>query len=57
MYGYRTNEDGSETLAYTINAEGRVDCVHLGTGCCQQCVDADERLVRRRGTIIVSKDA
>ena len=53
IYGYRTNEDGTETRAWSVNNAGRVDCIHLGSGCCAGCVTADSRLLRRRGTVVV----
>ena len=53
IYGYRTNEDGSETLSWRVDDAGRVHCDHLDEGCCGDCVTADERLVRRRGTVVV----
>jgi len=53
IHGYRTNEDGTETRAWTVGSDGRVNCIHLDGGCCAACVEADSRLLRRRGTVVV----
>jgi hypothetical protein len=53
IYGYRTNEDGTETLAWRVGPDGYVMCDHADDGCCADCVGADERLLRRRGTRVV----
>lgn len=46
--GYRTNEDGTQTLAWEVGADGFVTCAHAEEeGCCIPCFEADERLFRR----------
>lgn len=46
MYGYRTNEDGTETLAWSVTDAGRVICIHNEQRVCGHCLEADERAVR-----------
>jgi hypothetical protein len=45
--GYRSNEDGTETLAWEITTDGNVRCDHDTNGCCTACYKADSRLYRR----------
>lgn len=44
--GYRTNRDGTETLAYEVGEDGTVSCVHDAPDCCVPCFEADARLFR-----------
>jgi hypothetical protein len=44
--GYRTNRDGSETLAYETREGGFVACVHDDPNCCIGCFEHDHRLFR-----------
>lgn len=45
MYGYRTNEDCTETLAWTRHEDGTVTCIHDSRHVCAPCREADERIV------------
>lgn len=42
--GYRTNEDGTETLAWSVKDDGTVVCIHDSVHVCRPCRDADERI-------------
>lgn len=54
--GYRTNEDYSQTLAWTIReADGLVECVHTAPECCARCVKADRRLFRNYDGQVVAR--
>jgi hypothetical protein len=44
IFGYRTNEDGSETRVWVKRADGSSFCVHNAANVCKGCVEADERL-------------
>ena len=46
MYGYTTNEDGTETLAWSVTETGAVVCIHDTERICANCLEADERAVR-----------
>jgi len=54
--GYRTNEDGTQTLAWQPREDGTVECVHEAPNCCVGCFEADERLFRNiEGDVIVGQ--
>lgn len=47
MYGYTTNEDGTETLAWHIDNRGVAVCIHDDERACDRCREADERIAAR----------
>lgn len=52
--GYRTNEDGTETLAYFVDQWGYVThCAHDARRICQQCFDADSRLYKNTAGVVI----
>lgn len=42
--GYRTNTDGTQTLAWEEREDGMVVCDHRPDRACDSCVEADSRL-------------
>jgi hypothetical protein len=52
--GYRTNEDGTETLAYFVDERGFVThCAHDDRNICIGCFEADSRLYRNiNGSVV-----
>lgn len=52
--GYRTNEDYTETLAWTEQPDGSVICDHDPARACDNCIEADSRLRRRGSRVVVA---
>lgn len=53
--GYRTNEDGTETLAWQVRGDGLVECAHDAPNCCTACFEADHRLFRNYMGDVIAK--